>query len=104
MKKSNIIKMLLLALSVSIFVPIWGTFHAYIGIKNAWVAFVSAAVFFAAGHNIREAVKVSLSHILGMFWGLAVLYIIDALLLNINVILYMFIVLAILIRLQSLLA
>lgn len=95
MKKNNIIKMLMLALSVSIFVPIWGTFHAYIGINNAWVAFVSAAVFFAAGHNIREVVKVSLSHILGMFWGLAVLYIIDASLLNINVILYMFIVLAI---------
>ena len=95
MKKSNIIKMLLLALSVSIFVPIWGTFHSYIEINSAWVAFVSAAVFFAAGHNIREAVKVSLSHILGMFWGLAVLYIVDASLLNVNAILYMFMILAI---------
>ena len=59
-----------LILSVGIFVPIWGTFHSFVGIQNAWAAFASAALFFATGHKIKESIKITVSHAIGLVWGL----------------------------------
>ncbi|MGE5372975.1 MAG: NAD(P)H-dependent oxidoreductase [Solirubrobacterales bacterium] len=64
---------LLLACSVAIFVPIWGTFHGLLGIKTAWAAFASAALFFAAGHELKSAPKVAAGHLLGLVWGITML-------------------------------
>ncbi len=95
MKKTNIIKVILLAVSVAVIVPLWGTFHSYATVERAWVAFISAAVFFAAGHKLKDIVNVALSHILGMFWGMGVLYVMQQNLIDVNAVVYSLIVLAV---------
>ncbi|WP_019679526.1 NAD(P)H-dependent oxidoreductase [Ruminococcus flavefaciens] len=95
MKKTNIIKVILLAVSVAVIVPLWGTFHSYATVERAWVAFISAAVFFAAGHKLKDIVNVALSHILGMFWGMGVLYVMQQHLIDVNAVVYSLIVLAV---------
>ncbi len=59
-----------LAASVGVVVPLWGTFHATIGITLAWPAFVSAALFFAMGHRVKDTPGVIVGHLLGVGWGL----------------------------------
>lgn len=70
---------LTLAAAVGFFVSLWGTFHATIGIKLAWPAFVSAAVFFAAGHQFKDALKIIAGHATGVFWGILFFKFIDQL-------------------------
>jgi len=72
-KKEEIKKVLFLVLSVGLIVPIWGTFHGLIGIKTAWVAFVSAAVFFTAGHKLKDSPAIVAGHIMGLGWGIALI-------------------------------
>lgn len=93
MKKERVTSFLLLAISVSIIVPVWGTFHSIVGVSQAWIAFLSAAVYFAAGHKLKDSVNVSLSHLLGIGWGLAVLYLLANPIFEINGILYTFLIL-----------
>jgi len=66
-------KIVLLALCVGIFVSLWGTTHQYMGIVLAWPAFISAAVFFAAGHQLKDSFKVAIGHIIGLLWGISFL-------------------------------
>lgn len=63
-------ELIFLACSVGIFVPIWGVFHANIGIKAGWPAFVSAAFFFAMGHKSSDIPKVLIGLLLGICWGM----------------------------------
>ncbi|MDR1461372.1 MAG: DUF1097 domain-containing protein [Campylobacteraceae bacterium] len=94
MKKDKVITVILLAISVALFVSIWGTFHNIVGVQRGWIAFISAAVFFAAGHKIEESVNVALSHLLGIGWGLAVLYLFSVSIVSIDSILYSVLTLA----------
>lgn len=74
MNNKNLIKQIIsLAICVGLIVPLWGTFHTLIGIKAAWPAFASAALFFAAGHKLKESINVAIGHILGVGWGIAML-------------------------------
>lgn len=68
---------LFLALSVGIFVPLWGTFHGYVGIENTWAAFASAAIFFATGAKLKDSIKVAACNAIGLLWGLIFLYVIQ---------------------------
>jgi hypothetical protein len=94
-KKNKMANVILLAISVAVFVPIWGTFHDILRIQKGWIAFLSAAVFFAAGHKLSESINIAFSHILGVGWGIAVLYLLNTVILGINSYLYMFLILAI---------
>jgi len=69
MTRHNAMKTLFLSLSVGIFVPIWGTFHNLIGVERGWIAFVSAAIFFAAGHKLKDVLNVVFTHLIGIIWG-----------------------------------
>jgi multimeric flavodoxin WrbA len=68
--KDNFKETAALAASVGMVVPLWGTFHANIGITLAWPAFVSAALFFAMGHRVKDAPGVIVGNLLGVGWGL----------------------------------
>ena len=70
MTKRSALKILCLAISVALFVPIWGTFHGNVGIQLGWVAFATSAIYFASGCNIKEVFNVIFSHILGLAWGI----------------------------------
>jgi len=78
MTKRNTLKILFLALSVGIFVPIWGTFHNQIGVERGWIAFVSAAIFFAAGHKLKDIGNVIMTHLVGIIWGVASLMLLNS--------------------------
>ncbi|MGE5626897.1 MAG: NAD(P)H-dependent oxidoreductase [Solirubrobacterales bacterium] len=69
--KYKLKEMIFLALSVGIFVPIWCTFHSFIGINIVWAAFASAAIYFAAGHKLNDAINVAVGHVMGLGWGIA---------------------------------
>jgi multimeric flavodoxin WrbA len=75
--KNKVKQNLLLALSVGIIVPLWGTYHSYIGIKIGWVAYVSAAIFFAAGHKLNDSIKIIIGHIIGFGWGVSLCFILS---------------------------
>ncbi len=75
--KDNSKQVLLLMLSVGIVVPLWGTFHSFIGVKTGWPAFVAAALFFAFGHKIKDSIPVSIGHLMGVGWGMAFLFLLS---------------------------
>lgn len=67
----------LLALCVGFLVPIWGVFHGDIGIKNGWAGFASAALFFAAGHKLKESANIAAGHLMGVGWGLSMFFLLN---------------------------
>jgi multimeric flavodoxin WrbA len=95
MKKRKIIEVILLSISIALFVSIFGTFHETIGIQKAWIAFLSAAIFFAAGHKLNDSINITLSHLLGVGWGMAILYLFEQHIINIDGALYIFLILSI---------
>lgn len=94
-KNEKIVGFILLALSIALFVPMFGTFHEIIGVQRAWIAFLTAAIFFAAGHKLNDSVNVALSHLLGVGWGMAILYLWENHIFDTNEMLYIFLTLSI---------
>lgn len=95
MKKDKIINITLLGISIAVFAAIWGTFYGIINVEKAWVGFFSAAIFFAAGHKLKDSINVALSHLLGVGFGLAVLYLLNLPIVDTNRTLYTFLILAV---------
>ena len=78
-KKEKRRNTLTLALGIALLPPIWAVLAPVIGITTGAVALICAAVYVANGNKIKDAVKIAIGFLLGDFWAVAAIFIMEKL-------------------------
>lgn len=74
-----------LALGVAFFPPIWAVLAPYLNVSTGAVALICAGLYAANGNKRENAGKISIGFLLGDFWAVVALKIMDVLQFNENV-------------------
>lgn len=72
------------ALGVAFFPPLWAVIAPYLNVSTGPVALICAGLYAANGNKREDAVKISIGFLLGDFWAVLALKIMDILMLNEN--------------------
>lgn len=73
MKKDTLI----LAFCIALFPPIWAVIAPYIGVTTGAVALICAGLYVTNGNKVSDAVKISLGFLIGDFWAVFALFIMN---------------------------
>ena len=84
MKKSGKADVWISALGVAFFPPLWAVIAPYLKVTTGPVALICAGLYAANGNKREDAAKISIGFLLGDFWAVAALKIMDVLQLNEN--------------------
>lgn len=84
MKKRVKEDMWISALGVAFFPPLWAVIAPYLKVTTGPVALICAGLYAANGNKREEAVKISIVFLLGDFWAVVALKIMDILQFNEN--------------------
>ena len=71
-----------LALGVAVFPPLWAVIAPYLKVSTGAVALICAGLYATNGNKREDAVKISIGFLLGDFWAVLALKIMDLLKLN----------------------
>lgn len=84
MKKKLNAEVWTLALGIALFPPLWAVIAPYLKVSTGAVALICAGLYVANGNKREDAVKISIGFLLGDFWAVTALKIMDVLKLNEN--------------------
>ena len=73
---------LTLAFGIALLPPIWAVISPYIGVTTGAVALICAGLYVTNGNKIGDAVKISISFLLGDLWAVVALALMDWMPLN----------------------
>lgn len=82
MKQKITTETLTLAFCIAFFPPIWAVIAPYINVNTGAVALICAGLYVTNGNKRNDAVKISIGFLLGDFWAVLALKIMDALKIN----------------------
>ena len=68
-----------LALGIALFPPLWAVAAPYLKVSTGAVALICAGLYVANGNKREDAVKISIGFLLGDFWAVTALKIMDIL-------------------------
>ncbi|MDD5804247.1 MAG: DUF1097 domain-containing protein [Clostridia bacterium] len=71
-----------LALGIALFPPLWAVIAPYLKVSTGAVALICAGLYVTNGNKRKDAVKISVGFLLGDFWAVAALKVMDTLKLN----------------------
>lgn len=74
-----------LAFGVAFFPPLWAVIAPYLKVSTGAVALICAGLYAAHGNKRKDAVKISIGFLLGDFWAVLALKMMDVLKFNANV-------------------
>ena len=94
MKHKITIEVLTLAFCIALFPPIWAVIAPHINVSTGAVALICAGLYVTNGNKRSDAVKISIGFLLGDFWAVFALKIMD--IMNFNADMELFITLFIL--------
>lgn len=80
---------LTLALGIAFMPPIWAVLAPYIGVTTGAVALICAGLYVANGNKTQNALKITIGFLLGDFWAVTAIFIMEKLQWNPNVELYL---------------
>lgn len=73
-----------LAFGVAFFPPLWAVIAPYLKVSTGAVALICAGLYAAHGNKREDAVKISIGFLLGDFWAVLALKVMDILMFNEN--------------------
>ena len=82
MKKKLNTEVWTLALGIALFPPLWAVIAPYFKVSTGAVALICAGLYVANGNKRQDAVKISVGFLLGDFWGVTALKIMDVMKFN----------------------
>lgn len=68
-----------LAFSIALFPPLWAVLAPHLNVNTGAVALICAGLYAANGNNRSDAVRISVGFLLGDFWAVLALQIMDVL-------------------------
>ena len=77
MKHKITIEVLTLAFCIALFPPIWAVIAPHINVSTGAVALICAGLYVTNGNKRSDAVKISIGFLLGDFWAVFALKIMD---------------------------
>lgn len=82
MKKKLNAEVWTLALGIALFPPLWAVIAPYLKVSTGAVALICAGLYVANGNKRQDAVKISIGFLLGDFWAVMALKIMDTMKFN----------------------
>ncbi|PJI06964.1 MULTISPECIES: DUF1097 domain-containing protein [Clostridium] len=67
----------ILAFCIALFPPIWAVLAPHIGVTTGAVALICAGLYVTNGNKVSDAVKISLGFLMGDFWAVFALFIMN---------------------------
>lgn len=67
----------ILAFCIALFPPIWAVLATHIGVTTGAVALICAGLYVTNGNKVSDAVKISLGFLMGDFWAVFALFIMN---------------------------
>ena len=89
MKQKRTMETLTLAFCIALFPPIWAVIAPYMHVNTGAVALICAGLYVANGNQSSDAGKISIGFLLGDFWAVVALKIMNEMKLNPNVELFL---------------
>lgn len=68
------LEVLTLAFCVGLIPSLWASFHSLINVNLFWPGLAAAAIYVAAGAQVKNAPKICIGQVLGTLWGVILLY------------------------------
>lgn len=78
-KQKRKINMLTLAFGIAFLPPLWAVLAPYIGVSAGGVALICAGLYVTNGNKRKDALKISTGFLLGDFWAVAAIAVMETL-------------------------
>lgn len=87
-KQKRKINMLTLAFGIAFLPPLWAVLAPYLGVSAGGAALICAGLYVTNGNKRKDALKISIGFLLGDFWAVAAIAVMEMLLWNPDIEMY----------------